>query len=159
MTSGPRTGAHFVLDPSRQTRIGRGLECDVVLSDPLSSRIHAIITCEDGLWWLRDAGSRNGTFLMDQRIDEARLVASSELKVGSTEFLFLEAELRPSDSSLVEHAATILHDRVVLGGDTGNIGVAALSNAERAHDFLALHQLSIQLLGCSDPDEVVRAAL
>ena len=159
MTSGPRTGAHFVLDPSRPTRIGRGLECDVVLSDPLSSRIHAIITCEDGLWWVRDAGSRNGTFLMDQRIDEARLVASSELKVGSTEFLFLEAELRPSDSSLVEHAATILHDRIVMGGDTGNIGVAALSDAERAHDFLALHQLSIQLLGCSDPDEVVRAAL
>ena len=34
-----------------------------------------------------------------------------------------------------------------------------LRDNERAHDFLTLHQLSVRLLGCTDPDEVVRVSL
>jgi len=159
MTSGPRVGAHFVLEPGRQTRIGRDLECDIVLSDPLSSRVHALVVQDGDGWWLRDAGSRNGTYLAGQKIDEARLMLDSVMRIGSTEFTYLESDRRPSDTVGVEHTQTILRDRVILGSDTGNVGVSALRDTERAHDFLTLHQLSIQLLGCSDPDEVVRASL
>jgi two-component system, NtrC family, response regulator HydG len=38
-------------------------------------------------------------------------------------------------------------------------GLEALRDNERAHDFLTLHQLSVRLLGCADPAEVVRVSL
>ncbi|HUE71199.1 MAG TPA: FHA domain-containing protein [Pirellulaceae bacterium] len=69
MTSGARAGAHFILRAGEPTRIGRGLDCDVVLSDPLSSRVHATVVYQDEGWFVRDAGSRNGTFVNGQKID------------------------------------------------------------------------------------------
>ncbi|HAY79972.1 MAG TPA: FHA domain-containing protein, partial [Planctomycetaceae bacterium] len=44
------------------------MECQVVLTDPLSSRIHATIHFGDDAWWVKDAESRNGTFLNGQKI-------------------------------------------------------------------------------------------
>ena len=43
--------------------------------------------------------------------------------------------------------------------EPAEFGIDALRDTERAHDFLTLHQLSMRLLGCSDPDEVVRVSL
>jgi len=159
MTSGNRAGAHFLLEPDRTTRIGRGLDCDIVLSDALASRVHAVIVCSDDLWWVRDAGSRNGTYLNDQKIDEARLVEGARLRVGSSEFTYHTSANRPSGSLGMEHTQTIVRDRVVLEGDNGSFGVAALQDPERAHDLLTLHQLSLKLLGCTDPDQVVNESL
>ena len=159
MTTGPRMGAQFVLDERKQNRIGRGLECDVVLTDPLSSRVHAIVTCENGEWWVRDAGSRNGTYVEGQKADEARLMSGSLIKVGSTELQYLESPTRPSDTMQADHTQTVVRDRNMLVTDTGHFVLEALKDSERAHDFLTLHQLSLKLLGCSDPDEVVHTSL
>jgi two-component system, NtrC family, response regulator HydG len=160
MTAGARMGTQFPLDASRQNRIGRGLECDVILADPLASRVHAILTCLDGEWWVRDAGSRNGTFVSGQKIDEARLVEGVLLRLGSTEFAFRELPSRLSDSSRLDHTQTIISDRPVSAAEpAAEFGIEALRDNERAHDFLTLHQLSVKLLGCSDPDEAVRASL
>ncbi len=159
MTSGPRLGAQFILDPARPNRIGRGLDCDVILIDPLSSRVHAIVVCNEGDWWVRDAGSRNGTYVSGQKIDEARLVPGGVLKVGTTEFEFRESAARPTDASRPDHTQTIISDRSVLLAQGGEFGLDALRDNERAHDFLTLHQLSMRLLGCTDPDEVVRVSL
>src|SRR4029077_17889484 len=98
MTVGPREGTQFVLVEGKQNRIGRGLDCDVILADPLASRVHAILVYEDGGWWVRDSGSRNGTYVNNQKIDEARLADGSVLKVGSTEFEFHESPTRPSET-------------------------------------------------------------
>ena len=159
MTGGGRVGAHFVLDAGRQNRIGRGLDCDVILTDPLSSRVHAIVTCESGDWWVRDAGSRNGSFVNGQKIDEARLAPGVTIKVGSSEFEFRQGATRPSDSQRLDHTQTIIRDRPVRASEAGQFGLDALRDNERAHDFLTLHQLSVRLLGCADPDEVVRVSL
>jgi two-component system response regulator HydG len=159
MMSGARAGAQFVLDRQRQNRIGRGLECDVVLTDPLSSRVHAIVTCENGEWWVRDAGSRNGTYVEGQKADEARIAADSTIKIGSTEFQFRESKTVPDDTSQPDHTQTIVRDRNMLVTDTGHFVLEALKDSDRAHDFLTLHQLSLKLLGCTDPDEVIRTSL
>jgi Nif-specific regulatory protein len=159
MTGGARVGSHFVLDAGRQNRIGRGLDCDVILTDPLSSRVHAIVVCESGDWWVRDAGSRNGSFVNGQKIDEARLAHGVTIKVGSSEFEFRQGTTRPSDSQRLDHTQTIIRDRPVRAGEAGQFGLDALRDNERAHDFLTLHQLSVRLLGCADPDEVVRVSL
>jgi Nif-specific regulatory protein len=160
MTVGARAGTHFPLEEGRQNRIGRGLDCDVVLADALSSRVHAILLCEDGDWWVRDAGSRNGTFISGQKIDEARLVDGTEIKVGSTEFEFRQSAGPPSESVRLDHTQTIIIDRKVTAEQPpAQYGIEALRDNERAHDFLTLHQLSMRLLSCTDPDEVVRVSL
>ncbi|HEY6564465.1 MAG TPA: FHA domain-containing protein, partial [Pirellulaceae bacterium] len=63
MVIGPRSGTNFLLDGAATNRLGRGIDCDIVLTDPMWSRVHAELTVEDGKWILRDAESRNGTFL------------------------------------------------------------------------------------------------
>ncbi|MBW8883173.1 MAG: sigma 54-interacting transcriptional regulator [Planctomycetia bacterium] len=160
MTAGPREGTQFILAEGKPNRIGRGLDCDIILADPLSSRVHAIVQCEDGAWWVRDSSSRNGTYVNNQKVDEARLVAGSVLKVGSTEFTFHESATRLSETDRFDHTQTVIHDRSVLQQEEpGEFGIEALRDQERAHDFLTLHQLSMKLLGCSNPDEVVRVSL
>jgi two-component system response regulator HydG len=159
MTTGIRAGTQFVLDEARQNRIGRGLECDIVLTDPLASRIHAILTSEDNSWWVRDAGSRNGTHIGGQRLDEARLADGSLLRIGSTEFAFRHTALPLAEADAIEHTQTLVRDRSMLVTDTSHFALEALGDSDRAHDFLTLHQLSLTLLGCTDPDQVVRTSL
>jgi two-component system response regulator HydG len=161
MTAGHRAGTSFPLDAAKQNRIGRGLECDIILTDPLSSRVHAIVLYEDDAWWVRDAGSRNGTLVNNQKIDEARLADGCVLKVGSSEFEFHESATRPSESERLDHTQTVIRDQSVLPSEQepAEFGMEALHDPVRGHDFLTLHQHSVKLLGCSDPDEVVRSSL
>ena len=88
MTTGGRAGTHFLLDPQAENRIGRGIDCAVVLPDPLCSRVHAVLTRANGQWLVRDAESRNGTYVNGQKIDEATIADGHTLRVGSTEFAF-----------------------------------------------------------------------
>jgi two-component system response regulator HydG len=160
MTAGPRSGTQFLLTEGKQNRIGRGLDCDIILADPLSSRVHAIVYMEQGDWWVKDAGSRNGTYVNGQKIDEARLIDTAVLKIGSTEFEFKQSLAKPSDSWKPDRTQTVIRDRsVAITEVPGEFGLDALRDNERAHDFLTLHQLSMRLLGCTDPDEVVRVSL
>ncbi|WP_425618648.1 sigma 54-interacting transcriptional regulator [Anatilimnocola sp. NA78] len=159
MISGARAGAHVVLPTDRPTRIGRGLDCDIVLSDPLASRVHAIVQFSDGLWWIRDATSRNGTYLNGQKIDEARLAIDCRVKIGTTEFIYCEQLDPRSESARQEHTQTVVRDRIVTEGMPSDLGFSLLQDNERNQDFLTLHQLSVRLLGCNDPDEVVRVSL
>src|SRR5262245_3957507 len=73
MTVGPRAGMSQLLDSEQENRIGRDLECAITLDDPLCSRVHATIEEDGGVWRIRDEGSRNGTFVNDQKIDDAVL--------------------------------------------------------------------------------------
>ena len=72
--SGPEKGKQFPLDPARPLHIGRGSNCDIMLTDPVSSRFHAVVFFEDGNWHLRDTSSRNGTHVNGQKTDHARLL-------------------------------------------------------------------------------------
>src|ERR1700737_769778 len=47
--------------------IGRGPECDIVITDARVSSRHAMLWLEDGRWVLADNGSTNGTYTGDRR--------------------------------------------------------------------------------------------
>jgi len=47
---------------------GRSEECSVRFSDPTVSRRHARAVCVGGVWYLRDEGSKNGTFVNGKRL-------------------------------------------------------------------------------------------
>jgi len=161
MTVGSRAGISFLLDPTEQNRIGRDPECTVMLGDPLCSRVHAVLTFEQGSWHIRDASSRNGTYVNDQKIDDAVLGDGHFIRIGSTEFEFHQTDQPPtidshSDRSVTE---TLIRNHPMVGGQIEPQELAALSDSRRAQELLLLYQFSIKLLGCDSPDEVVRTSL
>jgi pSer/pThr/pTyr-binding forkhead associated (FHA) protein len=82
-----------------ETLIGRDPEkCDIVLSDPEVSSIHAVIKKNAITCTLEDQKSANGTLLNGQRINSHELTNGDEFLIGSTTFTvkikssFLEQE-------------------------------------------------------------------
>lgn len=161
MTLGNRAGTSYRLEPESPNRIGRGLECSVVLTDPLCSRVHATVLYDGQRWYVKDAGSRNGTYVNDQKIDDATLTDGCTIRLGSTEFTYHESSGPPTVDGPVEKdvTQTIVCDHVMSSDDLNDFAVAALKNTSQAEELLVLYQLCIKLLGCTDPDEVVRESL
>ncbi len=60
-------------------RIGRDEECDVQISSPSVSRVHAEVTFENGDWWLIDLHSSNGTFHAGKKVDRVRISSDEAL--------------------------------------------------------------------------------
>lgn len=72
------------LSPVPRT-IGRGPTNDVVLADDTVSWHHAQVWLEGGDPWIRDLGSRNGTWRNDQRITgSAPLEAGDRIRIGTS---------------------------------------------------------------------------
>lgn len=70
--------------------IGRSSRCDLMLLDPEVSRRHARLDSQDGMVYVSDAGSSNGTFLNGRRIEGAAEVRRGDtIDVGSTRLTFL----------------------------------------------------------------------
>lgn len=61
-----------------ETTIGRSAICDLVLEGDGVSRSHAVIAEAGPGFEVRDAGSKNGTFLNGERIDGARVLANGD---------------------------------------------------------------------------------
>ena len=139
MTVGARAGTNFLLDPTDEIRIGRGMDCDIILTDPLCSRVHAVVVREDEGWWIRDADSRNSTYVNGQKTDEARLAEGTVIRVGSTEFSFHRSDQPPTQASVggANLTQTIVRNTPVDPHDTGEprVGRRPLDGlAQDVHD-------------------------
>lgn len=159
--NGPKANASFLLLEEGDNLIGRGLDCRIVLNDPLCSRVHAVVVRREGSWFIRDAGSRNGTFVNGQKADEAQLIDGCHVRTGTTEFSFSQSEARPAQIASIdpELTQTIVRDMPVQPSGGSDHLLAALEDPDTARDLMLLHQLSLRLLGIDDPDEVVRTSL
>src|SRR4051812_47959191 len=65
---GPNAGRRYPLADSNNTIIGRQPDAAVYLESLAVSRHHARIVCEDGVYFVEDTGSSNGTFVNGHRI-------------------------------------------------------------------------------------------
>lgn len=74
--------------------IGRRDACHLPLDDSSVSTEHAIIFAMGGAWYLRDLGSRTGTFLNDEQIHQKVLAAGDHIRIGPAEMRF-EPTLQP----------------------------------------------------------------
>lgn len=83
---GPQKGELFTLSPN--TSIGTDPKSTVVLNDKFMSSKHAEIKAENGMWVLRDAGSTNGTYVNNKRVDRHELVDNDFVKFGSAMLKF-----------------------------------------------------------------------
>ena len=88
--SGPQAGDRFTLLAS-VTRLGRHPDSEISLDDITVSRRHAEIhRRDDGRYEVRDAGSLNGTYVNQQRIDVATLEHGDEVQVGKFRLIFFD---------------------------------------------------------------------
>ena len=80
-----RGGRFFVIHEGERLTIGRGPEvCDVALMDTAVSQKHLFLSREGGVITVEDAGSRNGTFINEERVQKAELRPGDEVRVGTT---------------------------------------------------------------------------
>jgi hypothetical protein len=83
---GPRTGMTYVLRPGNTT-VGRHPESDIFLNDVTVSRHHCRFVVTEENISVEDSGSTNGTYVNDDRVDQAVLNAGDEVMVGRFHFV------------------------------------------------------------------------
>lgn len=66
--------------------IGRSPKADIIIDDEKASRMHCGIRWVDDAYVAKDLGSKNGTFLNDERIEAETLQAGDKIRVGGTVF-------------------------------------------------------------------------
>ena len=77
-------------------RLGREGENDFLLPHPSVSRQHCEVWLTEDAVLVRDLGSRNGTFVGDERIQEAQVLDGQTLRLGDVELVLAEAPVRIS---------------------------------------------------------------
>ncbi|MBX2993057.1 MAG: FHA domain-containing protein [Bacteroidetes bacterium] len=63
-------------------KIGRDAECDVMLKETASSRVHAKVEFVDGRWWYEDLKSTNGSFKEGVKIERIPLTRTTRIGIG-----------------------------------------------------------------------------
>jgi len=87
--SGEQAGDRFTLD-SEVTRLGRHPDSEIILDDITVSRRHVTIERTDEGYVASDAGSLNGTYVNQERIERAVLHHGDELQVGKFRLVLFE---------------------------------------------------------------------
>lgn len=86
---GPNVGESFALSKP-ETSLGRDPKSDIFLNDITVSRRHATISVKNGVFFLADVGSLNGTYLNSKRIEVEALKHNDEIQIGKFKLIFLE---------------------------------------------------------------------
>jgi hypothetical protein len=155
---GTMAGQQWVLHSDSVT-IGRGGDCDIILTERPISREHLRIWRDDSGYWVEDLASKNGTFLNGVEVTEPTLLEEGdELQIAlcvkmrfigaeATVPLTLEDDVQKSDIGLRLNP----HTREVI--INGQILTPPLS----LHQYLLLALLFEQAGGICTRDEVIEA--
>lgn len=85
------TGKSFAIMNNTELVIGKGSQANVIVSNPIISRAHAKISCHNGTCTIQDLGSKNGTFVGDQKISGSNIVVLTDgmyITLGNEIFQF-----------------------------------------------------------------------
>jgi len=124
----------YLSDPSKKqhlleqpiTRIGRGLENEIVVVSKRVSREHAHIRREGRRTFLDDKGSTNGTFLNGERIlGGAQLLDGDQVSIGDITFTFRDPDTTTRETPFPELEVNLEAGEVRL-----NRGIIQLSPKE-----------------------------
>jgi hypothetical protein len=77
-------------------RLGREAENDFLLPHPSISHQHCEVWVMEDSVMVRDLGSRNGTFVAGEPVQEAQLLDGQTLRLGDVEMVLTEAPVRIS---------------------------------------------------------------
>jgi hypothetical protein len=85
--SGPFSGEDYRLVRGDNV-LGCAIDVQIPLTDRSVSTRHAVITCNDDFFEIRDLGSTNGTFVNQRKTVQTILVDNDEIKLGALELKF-----------------------------------------------------------------------
>ncbi|MEM7119456.1 MAG: FHA domain-containing protein [Chloroflexota bacterium] len=123
---GPNANDEYPLTLSI-TRLGRGTNNELIFKDPELSRQHAQIAQRDGIYYVDDLGSTNGTFLNNQRVvNSMALQDGDEIRLGETIILQFVDLFIAQDPFDVEHD-TMPDERPLTEQDTPPRGLSPIS--------------------------------
>jgi transcriptional regulator with GAF, ATPase, and Fis domain len=108
VVDGPERGTRLKLSHG-MARIGTAPKNDLRLSDPTVSRLHAEITVLKSAISVRDAGSKNGTYIDGIRVEAAHLPPGAALRVGGCT---IRAEVGEEPTLVELSAKTALGDMI-----------------------------------------------
>lgn len=85
---GPKRGSRIALDTD-EVSIGRHPDSDIFLDDVTVSRRHAVVRRVGTDYHVSDAGSLNGTYVNQSRVESAVLSDGDELQIGKFKLVYL----------------------------------------------------------------------
>lgn len=129
----------FDLHTGEFVLVGRGEHCDIKLDDPSASRVHCRVIARDGRILLTDAGSRWGTFVNGERVEQAELRPGDRVRVGET-LLTVSAESDAAATTIAPaDAADEIPPEAIVTRLSGNAnGVAVEPRDSERSSFLPL---------------------
>jgi len=92
--AGPRLAVLSSVVPGRRYVAGKGADCDLRVDGTYTSRRHAELWLERGVWYVADAGSTNGLRVESTAADAARPTRSLPAAAGGAQAIALEPGLR-----------------------------------------------------------------
>ena len=87
--NGASKGRKIEIPPGGSVILGRDPKAEISVEDHLCSRQHLRIEDRSGSFYVVDLGSSNGTYLNDDRVDEAPLAGGDGIQAGETQITFL----------------------------------------------------------------------
>ncbi len=84
---GANVEAEYTLE-KQESKIGRSMDCDIVVDNLGVSRHHCSIVKEGDTWVLVDGGSNNGTFLGGQKVSRHTLKTNDKIVLGKHSLVF-----------------------------------------------------------------------
>ena len=94
---GPNAGSTFLLDTD-VTTVGRNTDSVVFLDDITVSRFACRRSSgKDDEWFVRDAGSLNGTYVNGEQVDETKLATGDQVQIGRFRLTFFQADGRSEE--------------------------------------------------------------
>ena len=75
-------GSEQRLHAAQSYTVGRDPQCDIVVADSRVSWRHALVRLDHGVWIFEDAGSTNGTFLGNHRVNRCEISSDCVLRLG-----------------------------------------------------------------------------
>ena len=110
--------------------LGRSSKCDFIVKDKSISRQHAEITAKEGKVCVRDLGSRNGTYINDQRVQQCDVHQGDHVMFGRVPFLLMSPH-----ANLDEPASESETDRCDDLGKTLDVNPVDLLSPAQRHVF------------------------
>lgn len=84
---GTNVEAEYTLEKA-ESKIGRSMDCDIVVDNLGVSRHHCSIVKEGEAWVLVDGGSNNGTFINGQKVGKHALKTNDKIVLGKHSLVY-----------------------------------------------------------------------
>lgn len=125
----PLKGGNPILIRRDITLVGRQTDlCDIILEKTSVSKLHCVLVRTDGLLFLRDLGSTNGTKVNGQRVIRGALLPGDELSFASEKYRVEMGPDQPGDEVEEENAAVT--EEIAVSGEAQDLFSPSEQEAE-----------------------------